>query len=66
VNWVKIRLIHHARGVSCAPGGKSKGAGPERRSSVVTLLFTDVVGSTALKQQLGDRAGVALVSSTTR
>ncbi|MGA2867527.1 MAG: adenylate/guanylate cyclase domain-containing protein, partial [Verrucomicrobiota bacterium] len=28
---------------------------------LVTLLFSDVVGSTALKQALGDRAGVALL-----
>lgn len=41
--------------------GRPTGTIPERRSSVVTLLFTDVVGSTALKQQLGDRAGVRLV-----
>ena len=34
---------------------------PGRRSGVVTLLFTDVVGSTALKQRLGDRAGVELM-----
>jgi len=40
---------------------RSPALSPERRSGVVTLLFTDVVGSTALKQQLGDRAGVALV-----
>lgn len=33
----------------------------ERRTRVATLLFTDVVGSTALKQRLGDTAGVELV-----
>lgn len=32
-----------------------------RQGEVVTLLFTDLVGSTALKQSLGDRAGVAAV-----
>jgi adenylate cyclase len=32
-----------------------------RQGGLVTLLFTDLVGSTALKQQLGDRPGVALV-----
>ena len=44
------------------------GAGPAvglaqsgRQTGVVTLLFTDVVGSTALKQSLGDRAGVELL-----
>ncbi len=36
-----------------------KGAGGS--AHVVTLLFTDVVGSTALKQRLGDHAGVELV-----
>jgi len=41
--------------------GRPKALSPERRSGVVTLLFTDVVGSTALKQRLGDRAGVELV-----
>jgi class 3 adenylate cyclase len=28
---------------------------------VVTLLFTDIVGSTALKQKLGDKAGLQLI-----
>jgi class 3 adenylate cyclase len=32
-----------------------------RRRVVVTLLFTDVVGSVALKQKLGDHAGIALI-----
>src|SRR5947208_1757830 len=30
------------------------------RTGLVTLLFTDMVGSTALKQQLGDQSGAAL------
>jgi class 3 adenylate cyclase len=30
--------------------------GQRHRTGLVTLLFTDIVGSTALKQQLGDRA----------
>ncbi len=34
---------------------------PGHGSGLVTLLFSDVVGSTALKQALGDRAGVALL-----
>ena len=34
---------------------------PEHDRGLVTLLFSDVVGSTALKQTLGDRAGVALL-----
>jgi len=29
------------------------------RTELVTLVFTDIVGSTALKQQLGNKAGVA-------
>ena len=31
------------------------------RTGLVTLLFTDIVSSTALKQQLGDKAGAALM-----
>ena|GEM_PF-5402653 len=31
------------------------------RTELVTLLFTDIVGSTALKQQLGYQAGAALL-----
>ncbi|MGA2867310.1 MAG: adenylate/guanylate cyclase domain-containing protein [Verrucomicrobiota bacterium] len=34
---------------------------PGHDRGLVTLLFSDVVGSTALKQALGDRAGVALL-----
>ena len=34
---------------------------PGHHPGLVTLLFSDVVGSTALKQTLGDRAGVALL-----
>src|SRR5512136_22912 len=41
--------------------GRPKALSPERHSGVVTLLFTDVVGSTAIKQSLGDNTGVALV-----
>jgi len=33
----------------------------ERRSGVVTLLFIELVGSTALTQRLGDRSGVELI-----
>ena len=32
-------------------------AGRKQRTGLVTLLFTDMVGSTAIKQQLGDKAG---------
>ncbi len=31
------------------------------QTGVVTLLFTDIVSSTALKQRLGDKAGAALI-----
>src|SRR5512140_1693602 len=34
---------------------------PNARSGVATVLFTDIVGSTALKQQLGDKAGLRLI-----
>jgi class 3 adenylate cyclase len=34
---------------------------PEHHRGLVTLLFSDVVGSTALKPALVDRAGVALL-----
>jgi class 3 adenylate cyclase len=33
---------------------------PGRGRGLVTLLFSDVVGSTALEQALGDRAGGAV------
>ena len=33
------------------------------RTGLVTLLFTDIVGSTQLKTALGDHAGVALIQS---
>ncbi len=41
--------------------GRPAALNPERQSGVVTLLFTDVVGSTALKQRLGDKAGLELL-----
>lgn len=43
--------------------GQAALASEETRPStgLVTLVFTDVVGSTALKQRLGDRAGTALL-----
>ena len=34
---------------------------PEHDRGLVTLLFSDVGGSTALKQALGDRAGIAVL-----
>ena len=33
----------------------------KHRTGLVTLLFTDIVGSTKLKQALGDREGVAVI-----
>ncbi len=33
----------------------------KHRTGLVTLVFTDIVGSTQLKQALGDREGVALI-----
>jgi serine/threonine protein kinase/class 3 adenylate cyclase/formylglycine-generating enzyme required for sulfatase activity/cephalosporin-C deacetylase-like acetyl esterase len=33
----------------------------KHRTGLVTLLFTDIVGSTKLKQTLGDREGVAVI-----
>jgi WD40 repeat protein/class 3 adenylate cyclase len=38
--------------------GGSQGSRAQR-TGLVTLLFTDMVGSTAIKQQLGDKAGAA-------
>jgi len=35
--------------------------GRRHRTGLVTLVFTDMVGSTALKQQLGDRAGAQVI-----
>src|SRR5512132_4185196 len=31
------------------------------QTGLITMLFTDLVGSTALKQQLGDRGGATLI-----
>ena len=31
------------------------------QAGLLTILFTDLVGSTALKQQVGDRAGASLL-----
>ena len=39
---------------------KVEAFGRKHRTGLVTLLFTDIVGSTALKQQLGDRAAADL------
>ena len=33
----------------------------KHRTALLTLLFTDIVGSTKIKQDLGDHAGVALL-----
>jgi WD40 repeat protein/serine/threonine protein kinase/class 3 adenylate cyclase len=39
------------------PENKVEAFGRKHRTGLVTLLFTDMVGSTAVKQQLGDRSG---------
>ena len=48
-----------------APTGNEPGqpaaCPPRRRTDLVTLVFTDIVGSTALKQRLGERAGTELL-----
>jgi class 3 adenylate cyclase len=41
-------------------GKQLEAFGRKHRTGVVTLLFTDMVGSTALKQQLGDGAAANL------
>lgn len=33
----------------------------KHRTDLVTLLFTDIVGSSRIKQTLGDSVGVALI-----
>jgi len=43
------------------PGAPPGVQPPGHHRGLVTLLFSDVVGSTAPKQALGDRAGVALL-----
>jgi serine/threonine-protein kinase len=43
------------------PRSRVDAARREQRTGVVTLVFTDIVGSTALKQQVGDRQAVALM-----
>jgi class 3 adenylate cyclase len=40
---------------------RTEASGKPHRTELVTLVFTDIVGSTALKQQLGDKAGAALI-----
>jgi len=40
---------------------KVEAFGRRHRTGLVTLLFTDMVGSTALKQQLGDYGGAQLI-----
>ena len=41
--------------------GKVAAFDQEQRTGLVTLLFTDIVGSTEFKQQIGDRRAVALM-----
>src|SRR5713226_9104201 len=42
---------------------KAEAFGRKHRTGLVTLLFTDMVGSTALKQRLGDGAAADLFRS---
>jgi TolB-like protein/class 3 adenylate cyclase/Tfp pilus assembly protein PilF len=44
-----------------APQARLEAFGRRHRTGLVTLLFSDIVGSTQLKQSLGDRDGVALL-----
>jgi hypothetical protein len=39
-----------------APQDKLEAFERKHRTGLITILFTDMVGSTALKQQLGDKA----------
>ena len=48
------------QGASLSPA-KVEAFGRRHRTGLVTLLFTDIVGSTALKQQLGDHGGAQLI-----
>lgn len=43
------------------PIGQGPAQPVQAQTGVVTLLFTDIVSSTALKQRLGDKAGSALI-----
>ena len=42
------------------------GSGTRAGASLATVLFTDIVGSTAHMAEVGDRAGVSCSSNTTR
>lgn len=41
--------------------GRDSAASEPTQTGLLTLLFTDIASSTALKQQLGDRVGAALI-----
>jgi class 3 adenylate cyclase len=44
------------------PGaGDSPGQTARHQTGLITIVFTDLVGSTALKQQVGDRTGASLI-----
>ena len=44
-----------------ATEGDSPAPLQRQRTGLITILFTDLVGSTALKQQVGDRTGASLI-----
>ncbi len=46
---------------ACASRGQVEAFGRRHRTGLVTMGFTDIVGSAALKQQLGDHAGAQLI-----
>ena len=44
-----------------APEGDSPVPPARHQTGLITIVFTDLVGSTALKQQVGDRTGASLI-----
>ena len=44
-----------------ATDGDSPAQPARHQTGLITILFTDLVGSTALKQQVGDRTGASLI-----
>jgi class 3 adenylate cyclase len=44
-----------------AGAGDSPVAPARHQTGLITIVFTDLVGSTALKQQVGDRTGASLI-----
>ena len=44
-----------------ATAGDSPVQPARHQTGLITIVFTDLVGSTALKQQVGDRTGASLI-----